>query len=349
MNEQLLQRIISIISNPVHSEREVLYQLRHVLYETEVERNLINESKDIRLLLNEDIDLIQNGTKQQLMIPTGFADFDKFFGGFAYGELVVLGGRPGMGKTLLLVNMTLNISVKIPVLYFTLDISETSLSYRFLSSASRIPLQRLLQNELTEEERTGLNSVMERMDSLQIFVNDSSNNSISALRLQCVKHINENGVRVIIIDYLQLMTSNRYRSSREQELCYICQELKSLAKEYNVCVIATSQLSRAVESRINSKKPMLSDLRESGGIEQSADKVMFLFRPDYYGFATLEDGSSSEYAAELILAKNRNGAIGEILLSRDVGFTNFSDAVSSTMNFNFFKNRLDEINDEDVF
>lgn len=349
MKEQLLQRIIGVISNPANNERELLYQLKHVLYESEVESYLNNESKDIRSLLNDDIDLIQNGTKQQQMIKTGFNDFDKYIGGFAYGEFVVLGGRPSMGKTLFLINLTLNISPKIPVLYFTFDLSETSLSTRFLSSVSKIPVQRLLQNELTEEERDGLNSFKDIIDSQRIFVNDSCNNSISALKQQCIKHIRENGVGVIIVDFLQLMTSNRYRNNREQELSYVSQELKSLAKEYNVCVIGASQLSRAVESRINSKKPVLSDIRDSGSIEQNADKVLFLYRPEYYGLVTLEDGSPSEGIAELIVAKNRNGIQGEILLSRDSAFTNFRDYLRINQVFNFYSSRLNEINDEDVF
>lgn len=347
MKEQLLQRINSIVSDPTYSVREVLFQLKNLLYESDFEQALNSESKDISLLINNNIGLIQKGDIQQNFIRTGFTEFDAYFGGFAYGEFVVIGGRPSMGKTQLLVNLSINISQKMSVLYFSFDLSEASLTSRFISSVAEIPIQNLLQYKLTTEERKRLGDLEGKFDRHKIFINDSCNNSVSAFKRQCIKHIKENGVKVIIVDYLQLMSSNRYRNSRDLEISFISQELKSVAKEYNVCVIASSQLSRAVESRSNSRRPLLTDLRDSGGIEQNADKVIFLYRPEYYGLTTADDGTDTEGMAELMLAKNRNGLLGSIKIFRDANFTNFKDFVSDIKEFNFFKNRISELEDGD--
>jgi len=265
------------------------------------------------------------------------------FGGFGLGEFIVIGGRPAMGKTQLLVNLSLNISQIIPVLYFTFDLSEFLLTSRFISSVSGIPASKILQHDLTNEEKNKLSLVDSQLSKHKLFINDSYNNSLTAFKAHCQKQIEENGVKVIFVDYLQMMSSNKYRNSRELEISYISRELKNITKDFNVCVIATSQLSRAVESRGGSKYPHLSDLRESGAIEQDADKVIFIYRPEYYGFECDEEGNNSAGLTEIILAKNRNGSLGNIKLLRDNYFTNFRSFDTCKNDFSFSQNRLDEM------
>jgi replicative DNA helicase len=248
-----------------------------------------------------------------------------------------------MGKTQLLVNISLNISVSTPVLYFTFDLSEFLLTSRFISSLSGIAVNKILQHELTDEQKENLASIETKFANHKILVNDSCNNSISALKAHCQKQIQENGVKVIVVDYLQMMSSNKYRNSRELEISFITRELKNIAKDFNVCVIASSQLSRAVESRGGLKHPQLSDLRESGAIEQDADKVIFIYRPEYYGLECDEDGNSTAGVTELILAKNRNGSLGTVKLLRDANFTNYRDFDQYKNEFSFSQSRLDEL------
>lgn len=300
------------------------------------------ESKSIADLVAES--LIQlNGTARTNLIKSGFDDFDNSFGGFGLGEFVVIGGRPAMGKTQLLVNLSLIISVDTPILYFTFDLSDYALTKRFISSISDIAINNLLQHNINDDQKDRLALVEKEFKKYKIFINDSLSNSISALKAHCQKMIEEKGVKVIFVDYLQMMRSNKYRNSRELEISYISRELKNIAKDFNVCVIATSQLSRAVETRGSSKHPILSDLRDSGAIEQDADKVIFIYRPEYYSFECDEEGNSTAGLIELILAKNRNGRLGTVKLLRDAEFTNYRNFDSYKNEFSFSASRLNEL------
>lgn len=344
MRQELKNKIENIINNnPNADEKEIVFQLKQLLYETELQNSVVKESKNIADLVSDSLNQLKGSTPNNNTIKSGFADFDKTYGGFGLGEFVVIGGRPAMGKRQLLVNLSLNISQTIPVLYFTFDLSEFLLTSRFLSSVSGIPASKILQHDLTDEEKNKLSLVESQLSKHKLFINDSYNNSLTAFKAHCQKQIEENGVKVIFVDYLQMMSSNKYRNSRELEISYISRELKNIAKDFNVCVIATSQLSRAVESRGGSKHPQLSDLRESGAIEQDADKVIFIYRPEYYGFECDEEGNNTAGLAEIILAKNRNGSLGSIKLLRDNYFTNFRNFDTYKNDFSFSQNRLDEM------
>ncbi|MCC6635179.1 MAG: DnaB-like helicase C-terminal domain-containing protein [Chitinophagaceae bacterium] len=344
MKKELRNKIENIISNnPNADDREIAFQLMQLLYENELQNYIAKDSKSIADLVSESINQLKSNSQNYNTIKSGFADFDKTFGGFGLGEFIVIGGRPAMGKTQLLVNLSLNISQSIPVLYFTFDMSEFLLTSRFISSVSGIPASKILQHGLTDEEKNKLSFVESQLSKHQLFVNDSCNNSLTTFKAHCQKQVEENGVKVIFIDYLQMMSSNKYRNSRELEISYISRELKNIAKDFNVCVIATSQLSRAVESRRGDKRPVLSDLRESGAIEQDADKVIFIYRPEYYGLECDYDGYSTAGLAEIILAKNRNGSLGSIKLLRDNYFTNFRSFDTYKNDFSFSQNRLDEM------
>jgi replicative DNA helicase len=340
----LKDKIDKIISkNPNADDSEILYQLKQLVHETELQKSFANDTENLSKLLNENISQLKSGSPTSNMIKSGFTDFDKTFGGFSYGEFVVIGGRPSMGKTQLLVNLALNISSNIPVLYLTFDLSKHLLTNRFISSITEIPINKILQNDINEDDKEKLVTAESKLKDYKIFVNDSCNSSLHVLRSVCAKQIQENGVKIIFVDYLQMISSNKYRNSRELEISYISRELKNIAKEFNVCVIASSQLSRAVEQRGGDKKPMLADLRESGAIEQDADKVIFVYRPAYYGLVYDEDGNNVEELTKLILAKNRTGSLGAINLLKDPNFTNYRDFEGFREEFSFSKNRMEEL------
>ena len=345
MKQDIIDKIQKIIGNQSTNERDLLFQLKGVLYETEFQNQIVRESKSIGDLVSENLALLNKETHQGNAIKTDFDNFDRSYGGFGFGEFIVIGGRPGMGKTQLLVNLALNISVEIPLLYFSFEMSEFSLTCRFISSFSGIDVHRILQNELTDEQKNKLVSIGNNFNNHKLYVNDSCNNSITALKALCLKHIEENGVKVIVVDYLQMMSSNKYRNNREYEISQISRELKNIAKDNNICVIATSQMSRAVETRGGDKRPQLSDLRESGAIEQDADKVIFIYRPEYYGIDSDEDGNSTAGLIEIILAKNRNGYLGTVKLMRDANFTKFRDFDGYNNDFSISQSRLDEIDE----
>jgi replicative DNA helicase len=343
MKEEIINKIQAIIENKLFDERELLFQIKGVIYESELQNQVGRESECISDLVSENLTQLKDEKHQGKTIKTCFTEFDKLFGGFSLGEFIVIGGRPSMGKTQLLVNLSLNISGETPILYFTFDLSKYLLTSRFISSFSGIAVNNILQHELTDLEKNKLASIGSKFNQHKIFINDSCGNSFTALKAQCQKQIQDNGVKVIIVDYLQMMSSNKFRNNRELEISHISRELKNLAKDFNVCVIASSQLSRAVESRLYSKHPQLSDLRESGAIEQDADKVIFIYRPEYYGIENEEDGNSTAGLTELVLAKNRNGRLGTVRLLRDRNFTNFRDFDEYKNSFSFSKSRLDEI------
>lgn len=343
MKQEIIHKIQDIITNQSSDERELLFQLKELLKETEEQISNVRESRNIAELVAENLTQLKEVTHEGKLIKTGFTEFDKNFGGFGLGEFIVIGGRPSMGKTQLLINLSLNISVTKPVLYFTFDLSEFLLTSRFICSCSGIPVNKILQHNLTENEQQQLTLIGAEFSKHKIFVNESCRNSLAALKGYCEKHVQENGVQVIVIDYLQMMSSTKYRNSREHEISHISRTLKSIAKDLNVCVIASSQLSRAVESRKESKRPQLPDLRESGAIEQDADKVIFIYRPEYYEIECDEWGNNTAGLTEINLAKNRTGSLGTIKLFRDAYFTNFTDFDDYKNLFRFSKNRLDEI------
>jgi replicative DNA helicase len=230
-----------------------------------------------------------------------------------------------------------------PVLYFTFDLSEYLLASRFVSALSDIAVSRIIQHDLADEDKLKVEALASNIHNFRIFLNDSCHNSVSAFKTHCLQQIQENGIKVIFVDYLQMMSSNRYRNSRELEISYISRELKSIARDHNICVIATSQLSRAPEKRSMAAKPLLSDLRDSGAIEQDADKVIFIYRPEYYAIDVDELGNSVARLTELIVAKNRNGSLGTAYLKRNGVFSSFTDFEEYTNEFTFSPGRIDEI------
>jgi len=255
-------------------------------------------------------------------ISSGFYDLDSMTQGFQKSDLIIIAGRPSMGKTALSLNIAINIikSQKLPVLFFSLEMSKQQLIYRLLSNETKISNTRLRSGNIRKKDWLELSNTIKTFSCLPLFIDDSATLSISEIRLKIKNLIfEETKIGIIVIDYLQLMQNSNFSSdNRVQELSQITRSLKTIAREFNIPIIALSQLSRNVESRLN-KRPILSDLRESGSIEQDADLVLMLYRDNYYNPKT-----SQLDHTELIVAKHRNGPVGTIKLKFNPICTKFS-------------------------
>lgn len=261
-------------------------------------------------------------------IPSGIAALDKMTAGFNKTDLVILAARPAMGKTAFVLTLARNSSLRFdePVAFFSLEMAAVQLTQRMIVSEAELDAQKVRTGRLEDYEWKQLITRIGSLSKTNIFIDDTPALSIWDLRSKCRRLKAEKNISMVIIDYLQLMTGPSNKGgNREQEIAAISRALKELAKELDVCVIALSQLSRAVESRGGDKRPMLSDLRESGSIEQDADIVMFLYRPDYYGFETDDEGNSTLGMAELIIAKQRNGPTGNVKMQFIGKYGKFSD------------------------
>lgn len=253
-------------------------------------------------------------------VPTGFYKIDRLTNGWQNSDLIILAGRPSMGKTATAVSMIVYpaVHLNIPIAIFSLEMSEEQLVGRLQSSVSGVDVSRVVKKQLSAAEIQQIEATCHNLQNAPIFIDDTANISVIELRAKARRLVKEHGVKMIVVDYLQLMRSGRDIKNREQEIAEISKGLKAIAKELNIPVIALSQLSRAVESRGAEKKPQLSDLRESGQIEQDADMVLFCWRPEYYGIQEYElDGVEFDTSGLflLIVSKHRNGGLGEIPLS----------------------------------
>jgi len=258
-------------------------------------------------------------------VTTGYTDLDEITAGLQSSDLLILAARPSMGKTALTLCMARNAAVKgdTPVLYFSLEMSMQQLAQRLLCSEARVSSHRLRTGRLSEEEWQRLSEWTGKLIEAQIYIDDTAAISVMELRAKARRAKAEHGIGLIIVDYLQLMTGSESFGSREQEIAYISRSLKALAKELDIPLVACAQLSRAVESRTD-KRPQLADLRESGSIEQDADVVMFLFRPEVYGIVD-EEGNAQEGVAEIILGKQRSGPIGSVFLTFVAEYLRFEE------------------------
>ncbi|WP_435625126.1 replicative DNA helicase [Flagellimonas sp.] len=253
-------------------------------------------------------------------IPSGFDKLDKLTSGWQPSDLIIVAARPGMGKTALTLSMARNIAVNsdIPVAFFSLEMSSVQLITRLISSETGLSSEKLRTGRLEKHEWEQLNVKVKALEKAPLFIDDTPSLSIFDLRAKARRLASQHGIQLIVIDYLQLMTAggSQKGGNREQEISTISRNLKALAKELNVPVIALSQLSRAVETRGGSKRPILSDLRESGAIEQDADIVSFIYRPEYYKIDEWDDEerTPTQGQAEFIVAKHRNGGLDNIRL-----------------------------------
>ena len=250
-------------------------------------------------------------------VPSGFSSLDAMTGGWQPSDMVIIAARPSMGKTAFSLAVTRNAALHpdkpAGVAYFSLEMSAQQLAQRLLTSEARVDAQRARTGRLHDDDWPKLARAAGRLSAASIFIDDTPGLGILELRAKCRRLKAEHGIGLVIVDYLQLMHGTQQTSgNREQEIAQISRSLKGLAKELDVPVLALSQLSRAVETRGGDKRPQLSDLRESGSIEQDADVVMFIYRAERYGITVDENGNSTEGLGELLIGKQRNGPIGDV-------------------------------------
>ncbi len=266
------------------------------------------------------IDELRTKTDDISGVPSGFASLDRITFGWQPTDLIILAARPAVGKTAFALNLARNAALHrtkpTPVALFSLEMSASQLVQRILSAESEIMLEKISRGKLEDYEYQQLHSKgIKRLEQAPIFIDDTAALNIFEFRAKARRLVNKHKVGLIIIDYLQLMSGTNERGgNREQEISNISRNLKALAKELSVPIIALSQLSRAVETRKESKMPQLSDLRESGAIEQDADMVMFIYRPEYYEQMANENGESTRGETHIRIAKHRNGSLDNIKL-----------------------------------
>ena len=307
-------------SYDTHSDIFDLYQKGVAKLESAVGGVIKYEVSDIgkvhSKVLNDSFAVAMNGTKSG--IPTGYRNLDNFTNGWQKTDLVILAGRPSMGKSVCGLAFALNPALRdnIPTAIFSLEMSSDQLVGRCQSTLSGINSSKIIKKQLTIEECQIIELRCYELKRAPIYIDDTPSLSLMELKGKARKLVRDKKVRLIVIDYLQLMTAESSKSgNREQEVAFISKGLKALAKELDIPIIALSQLNRSVETRGNDKKPMLSDLRESGAIEQDADMVIFCYRPEYYGIQDYEVGGeimATNGLMCLIVSKHRAGSLGEL-------------------------------------
>ena len=290
--------------------------------------------KSLTRQIDKAVDLVKiahENTGATTGISTGFTLLDEKTCGWQNSDLVIIAGRPAMGKTAFALSLAKNIAAdqKIPMAFFSLEMSDVQLTNRLMSNACKIEGTKLVNGRLETHDWIKLDNNIELLKEAPLYIDDSEGLSIMDLRSKARRLVKEHGVRLIMIDYLQLMTASGMRyNSRQEEVSLISRSLKGLAKELNIPVLALSQLNRGVESRegAEGKRPHLSDLRESGAIEQDADMVIFLHRPEYYGIMMSSDGLIDYHQkAEVIISKHRKGATGIIMMEFKGEYTRFDN------------------------
>lgn len=280
--------------------------------------NIRSNYAEMKDLVSQSIIQIEHARRQEsgiTGIPSGFAALDQVTSGWQKSDLVVIAARPGMGKTAFVLSLARNAAVlaKKPVAVFSLEMSAVQLSMRLISAETELAADKLRKGALKDHEWEQLNSLVKNISEAPLYIDDTPALSIFDLRSKCRRLKVQHNIELIIIDYIQLMRAeiDSRSGNREQEISLISRSLKSIAKELNVPVIAISQLNRSVEARLT-KRPQLSDLRESGAIEQDADMVCFIYRPEYYNLTEDEEGNPTAGVAEIIIAKHRNGALKDV-------------------------------------
>ena len=319
---------------------EVMQRAEGNLFELS-QKNIKQDFSQIHPIVSEAVTKMEQAANRPeglSGLPTGFHKLDQMTSGWQNSDLVILAARPAMGKTAFALSMCKNMAVNYgtPVAIFSLEMSNLQLANRLIQNECEISGEKIKSGRLSTEEWTQLNSRIERLKRAPIFVDDTPSLSVFEFRTKARRLVKDHGVKIIMIDYLQLMNATGMQfGSREQEVSTISRSLKGLAKELNIPIIALSQLNRGVESRAgDDKRPQLADLRESGAIEQDADMVCFIHRPEYYKIYEDAKGNDLRGLAEIIIAKHRSGAVGDVRLKfrgEFVRFQNIEDELSTAV------------------
>ena len=297
------------------------------------QKNMLQDYVQIDTIVDQAHQLLLQAANREgglTGVPSGFRKLDDITAGWQPSDLIIIAGRPAMGKTSFALSIAKNIAVdyRKPIAFFSLEMNNVQLVNRLISNVCSIPGNKILNGQLTPDEWERFDSNIRKMQGAHIYVDDTPGLSIFELRTKARRLVREHNIEVLMIDYLQLMNANGMRfNSRQEEVSTISRSLKSLAKELNIPVLALSQLSRAVEQRegVEGKRPQLSDLRESGAIEQDADMVLFVHRPEYYHILQDEKGNDLHGMAQIIIAKHRKGATGDVLLNFRGEYTRFAN------------------------
>src|SRR5512133_816697 len=317
-----LIRASTLIQNMVYEDTldvtELLDKSEDELFRI-AEGNIKHEVAPIHEVIKQALaDIEEAGKKEDALVgvPSGFTKLDRLTSGWQKSELVIIAARPSMGKTAFALSMARNMAVDHGkyVAIFSCEMSSIQLVNRLIVAETEIPGDKIKNGRLNEEEWKQLDSRIKKLVQAPIFIDDTPAISIFELRAKCRRLMAQHRLDIVIVDYLQLMSGPDNAGSREQEASNSSRSLKSIGKELMVSMIALSQLNRSVEMRGVTERPMLSDLRESGDIEQDADMVVFIHRQEKFGITTFEDGSSTKGVAEIILAKNRNGPVDDVRL-----------------------------------
>jgi len=310
--------------------------------EMNIRKNYVSVN-DVMTEAIRELEALRDNSDGLTGIPSGFTALDRVTSGWQRSDLVIFAARPGMGKTAFVLSSLRNASVEFdrPVAIFSLEMSATQLMKRLISSEAEISSEKIKTGKLSEHDWKKLVDKTSALADAKLFIDDTPALSVLELRAKCRRLKAQHDIQMVVIDYLQLMTGESSKNgNREQEIAMISRSLKQLAKELDVPVIALSQLSRAVETRGGDKKPQLSDLRESGSIEQDADMVIFLYRPEYYGMEEDEEGNSIKGMAEVIFAKNRHGSTTTVPLKFIGEYTKFVDWEGGSGLFPEFGNNM---------
>ncbi|MDP2087767.1 MAG: replicative DNA helicase [Flavobacteriaceae bacterium] len=370
--QKFIQRkLISISSDLIEEAYDETIDVFDLLDDAEsklfevTQGNFKKTAEPAEVLVRQALDKIQAISNKEGLsgVPSGFSQIDKLTAGWQPSDLIIIAARPGMGKTAFVISMAKNIAItkNIPVAVFSLEMSSVQLITRMISSETNLESSKLRKGNLEKFEWELLQVKVENLSKAPIFIDDQPALSVFDLRAKARRLVSQHGIKLIVIDYLQLMTtgSNKNTGNREQEISTISRNLKALAKELNIPIIALSQLSRQVEARSGHKRPMLSDLRESGAIEQDADIVSFIYRPEYYKFVEWDDDEKTpcQGQAEFIIAKHRNGGLDNIRLKfvdhlahftdLDEGFVTVFHSKMNTDSDNISPNRT--VNPDDAF
>ena len=303
-------------------------------------RNMKKDYTQIDPVISNAVEVIQKAAANKdglTGVPTGYHKLDNITSGWQASYLVIIAGRPAMGKTSFALSMAKNIAAdyKVPMAFFSLEMSNVQLVNRLISNCCEIQGSKILNGQLKPDEWERLDKRLNNLIGSPLYVDDTPGLSVFELRTKARRLVRDHGVKIIMIDYLQLMNANGMRfSSRQEEVSTISRSLKQIAKELDIPILALSQLNRGVESRegLEGKRPQLSDLRESGAIEQDADMVLFVHRPEYYHIYQDENGRDLHGMAQIIIAKHRKGATGDVLLNFRGEFTRFENPEDSNTN-----------------
>ena len=343
ISELAIKRRLIKIAGEIHRDAyedsndvfELLDRTEAALFEVS-ESNIRKNYSDMRSIMREaiaELEAKKDHTDGLTGVPSGFSALDRVTSGWQKSDLVIIAARPAMGKTAFVVSAMRNAAVDFGkgVAIFSLEMSAVQLVNRLISAEAELESEKIKKGNLADHEWEQLVHKTARLTESPIFIDDTPALSVLELRAKCRRLKAQHDIQLIIIDYLQLMSGDSSKmggagkGNREQEIASISRSLKNLAKELSVPVIALSQLSRAVETRGGDKRPQLSDLRESGSIEQDADMVMFLYRPEYYGIMESEEGMPLAGVGEVIIAKHRNGSLENVQLKFIGKYTRFTD------------------------